>query len=138
MPLYPKANPKSREPAFGHITKPPISIVVAAVGSHLFFDPSREELAVADAVLAVTVAQEASGRIRTLAARTLDPPSASTMSSSSALAGEPGFGTMDGGEGVWKPKRGGVKRRVLISAIERCSEKGGVGEEVLLALEGFV
>ena len=120
------------------IIKPPISIVVAAIGPHLYFDPCHEELAVADAVIAVTVAHMTGRRAKVLAARTLDLPAASTTSSSSALAGETGFDGLEVGEGVWKPKRGGVKREVLIRAIEQCSKEGGVGEEILSALESFV
>lgn len=38
--------------------------------------------------------------------------------------------------GVWRPRRGGVKRRVIASIVKMVLKKGGVGEEVLEGLEG--
>ena len=40
-------------------------------------------------------------------------------------------------EGVWKPRKGGVKRGVLGRMVRMCVERGGVGEEVLAGLGGF-
>lgn len=48
MPLYPAASA-----AVGDV--PAITLLVAAVGENLFFDPTKEEMAVADCVLAVSV-----------------------------------------------------------------------------------
>lgn len=39
-------------------------------------------------------------------------------------------------EGVWRPRRGGVKRSVIARMIKTVLSKGGVGEEVLEGLEG--
>lgn len=84
--------------------KPPITLLVVSVGENIFFDPSSEELAVADAVVAISVGQvfpdtsvtspnnpnnpkdvtraidagEGKGQesgLRLLAIRTIDPPS---------------------------------------------------------------
>ncbi|KAF8252624.1 hypothetical protein K440DRAFT_354115 [Wilcoxina mikolae CBS 423.85] len=48
LPLYPAASA-----AVGDV--PAITLLVAAVGENVFFDPTREEMAVADCVLAVSV-----------------------------------------------------------------------------------
>ncbi|XXG97167.1 iso-1-cytochrome c [Hypoxylon texense] len=76
-------------------SRPPITLLVMAVGNNIIFDPSKEELAVADTALAISVgetgvlpvddAQEAmdideeatgTGRnLRLLSVRTIDPPS---------------------------------------------------------------
>ena len=140
VPLYPKLSRKKPDSIADHCPKPPMSIMVASVGSNLFFDPSREELTVADAVIVVTVAAQAESDMgaEVLGIRTLDPPAALTTSSSAALGGEPGFGKVDDGEGIWKPKRGGINRDAIARTIDLCSKKGGVGEEVLQALEGFL
>jgi exosome complex component RRP42 len=73
---------------------PPITLLVMAVGDNIIFDPSKEELAVADSALAVSVSEGQSlkekagdgeamdlddnkqGRsLRLLSVRTIDPPS---------------------------------------------------------------
>ncbi|KAK4243746.1 ribosomal protein S5 domain 2-type protein [Corynascus novoguineensis] len=74
-------------------TRPPITLLVMAFGNNIIFDPSKEELAVADVALAVSVtssnsssnssgdgendeAASAGGRsLRLLSIRTIDPPS---------------------------------------------------------------
>lgn len=70
-------------------SRPPITLLVMAVGSNIIFDPSKEELAVADVALAVSVTgtshaqaetadegQAEGGRsLRLLSIRTIDPPS---------------------------------------------------------------
>lgn len=40
-------------------------------------------------------------------------------------------------EGVWRARKGGVKRGVLGRMVRMCVEGGGVGEEVLGGLGGF-
>ncbi|CAK7209186.1 Exosome complex component rrp42 [Sporothrix bragantina] len=70
--------------------RPPITLLVMTVGDNILFDPTAEELAVANAVLAVSVGQVAStstvtssssrsssssSSLRLLAIRTIDPPS---------------------------------------------------------------
>lgn len=68
-------------------SRPPITLLVVAVGSNIIFDPAREELAVAEAALAVSVSEvreekQSSGmdvdsgrQLRLLSMRTVDPPS---------------------------------------------------------------
>ncbi|KAK4228502.1 ribosomal protein S5 domain 2-type protein [Podospora fimiseda] len=70
--------------------RPPVTLLVMAVGNNIIFDPAKEELAVADVVLAVSVADVADrkgkgvededmdvdGRkLKLLSIRTVDPPS---------------------------------------------------------------
>jgi exosome complex component RRP42 len=78
------------------ISRPPITLLVMTVGSNIIFDPTKEELAVADSALAVSVGEglatkkEAGGdnnesamdvddaskrSLRLLSVRTIDPPS---------------------------------------------------------------
>lgn len=66
-------------------SRPPITLLVMTVGNNILFDPTAEELAVANAVLAVSVGQVSSSSsssasssstsLRLLAIRTIDPPS---------------------------------------------------------------
>ncbi|KAJ9144843.1 Ribosomal protein S5 domain 2-type protein [Coniochaeta hoffmannii] len=93
--LYPRLAGKA-------VSRPPLTLLVIAVGSNIIFDPAKEELAVADVALAVSVGEavpgsESSSRsnggngsremeidpgiggggrsLRLLSVRTIDPPS---------------------------------------------------------------
>ncbi|ROW03725.1 hypothetical protein VMCG_05470 [Cytospora schulzeri] len=83
--------PQQKEGALGG--RPPVTLLVMAVGNNIIFDPAKEELAVADCALAISVADAAgssssgsemavdeSGEkkkqgLRLLSIRTIDPPS---------------------------------------------------------------
>ena len=130
-----------------------------AVGSNIIFDPTREELAVADAVLAVSltslplvseilvVEDKQISRLQLLSIRTIDPPSHLTTagvpdSVNTATGGMaataqvvPGADLGPEKEGVWRPPQGGVKRGLIGKIVQMCLETGGVGEEVLMGLE---
>jgi exosome complex component RRP42 len=144
----------------GH-ARPPVTLLVMTVGDNIIFDPSKEELAVAEVVLAVSVGERPTGAsiidteavridskpardLRLLSVRTIDPPSRLTP------PGVPNFlNTATGGsaaesiqqsenvetEGVWQPPRGGAKRKMIAAMIQRVLERGGVGEEVLDGLD---
>ncbi|KAK4038699.1 ribosomal protein S5 domain 2-type protein [Parachaetomium inaequale] len=90
--LYPRTPTSVAKPtATTTTTRPPITLLVMAVGNNIIFDPSKEELAVADVALAVSVtstasshhidtdtghpAAEAGRNLRLLSIRTIDPPS---------------------------------------------------------------
>jgi exosome complex component RRP42 len=154
--LYPRSkSPKAH-------ARPPVTLLVMAVLDNIIFDPSKEELSVAEVVLAVSVAEKSSGAqdsggdeamgvdvkpsrdIRLLSVRTIDPPSRLTP------PGIPNFlNTATGGpaptssqrtevaetEGVWQPLRGGAKRKTIATMIQKVIEKGGVAEEVLDGLD---
>lgn len=151
--LYPR---KSQ----GSHARPPVTLLVMAVRDNIIFDPSKEELAVAEVVLAVSVGERAPGvdggmdvdsvkmrDLRLLAVRTIDPPSRLTP------PGIPNtMNTATGGtaptteqaasqretmheEGVWQPPRGGAKRKLIAAMIQKVLEQGGVAEEVLDGLD---
>lgn len=130
-------------------------MLAVAVGPNVFFDPSREELAVADVVLSVTFTSSSSSPPRStpskkhpsaddettqtpvhlLAIRTVEPPGRRLTSA---------VGTVEerssdaGGPGTWKKRAGGVRRDVVNQIVTLIVSKGGVGEEVLAGLEGWV
>ena len=131
-----------------------------AVGNNIIFDPSKEELAVADVALAVSVTgssnsmaqqeeQEPGRSLRLLSIRTIDPPSRLTPpgvanAANSAYGTAAGPKTLDTAataeteavEGVWRAPRGGAGRMVLGALVQKVMERGGVVDEVLDALEG--
>ncbi|KAF9870148.1 3 exoribonuclease family protein [Colletotrichum karsti] len=156
--LYPREGDAST-------TRPPITLLVIAVGGNIIFDPAREELAVAESALAVSVAEEkrpngagaggmevdGAGRdLKLLAVRTVDPPSRLTapgvpnsVNPATGLAGTPSKQPptpppADGqpAEGVWKPPIGGTKLHVLEGMIAKVLEKGGIADEVLDGIAG--
>lgn len=118
-----------------------------SVGDNVIFDPNREEIAVADAVLAISVTRSGdSETLKLLSIRSIDPPSRLTqpgipnsenvnMLGATAAPGEE-TGGQEEVEGVWRPRRGGVKRSVIARMVKTVLGKGGVGEEVLEGLEG--
>lgn len=132
-----------------------------AVGNNIIFDPSKEELAVADVALAVSVTgssathteeaheQEPGRSLRLLSIRTIDPPSRLTPPGV-ANAANSAYGTAAAGpktldtapaeteaiEGVWRAPRGGAGRMVLGALVQKVLERRGVVDEVLDALEG--
>ncbi|KAL8762438.1 MAG: hypothetical protein Q9184_001566 [Pyrenodesmia sp. 2 TL-2023] len=113
-------------------SRPPFTLLVVSVGDNIFFDPSREELSVADAVCAITVgtlqepqsrgeSREGRPNLRLLSLRTIDPP-ARLAAAASAAEGEDDHG-------LWKPARGGMKRAIVGKMVKMVLEPGGVGEE---------
>ncbi|EAA27248.1 hypothetical protein GE21DRAFT_3206 [Neurospora crassa] len=97
--LYPRPSEKGSKataPAPA-AARPPVTLLVMAVGNNIIFDPSKEELAVADVALAVSVGESSSSttsttsskptamdidteetkghNLRLLSVRTIDPPS---------------------------------------------------------------
>lgn len=155
--LYSQAAGKAR-------TRPPVTLLVMAVGENIIFDPSKEELAVAEVVLAVSIGELAeagaeegamevdSGKaardLRLLAVRTIDPPSRLTHpgvpNTLNTATGGSAAGTAEQAssqretvveEGVWQPPRGGAKRKLIAAMIQKVLEPGGVAEEVLDGLD---
>ncbi|KAJ8606983.1 hypothetical protein MRB53_040580 [Persea americana] len=133
-PLYPHHNNKN----------PPITLLVMAVGGNAFYDPSREELAVADAVLAISVTRlQSSSSLQIVSIRTVDPPSRLTASGvpKDLIAGNASANAMearvrrekDEGMAVWRPPRGGLKR-ALIAQITKNVLSDGVVNDILDAL----
>jgi exosome complex component RRP42 len=147
VPLYPKqAGTNKTAPQLG---RPPVIILAMAVGSNIIFDPAKEELAVADAVLAVACTNSASSSTgaRIVSIRTIDPPSHLTPpgvpnSMNSATGGTVPTSSADAltqrellaNSGVWTPPRGGMKRGLISQVTKMVVERGGVAEEVIAAL----
>ncbi|KAH8731201.1 3' exoribonuclease family, domain 1-domain-containing protein [Phaeosphaeriaceae sp. PMI808] len=143
VPLYPKNATKTVA------DKPPVIILAMAVGPNIIFDPCKEELAVADAVLAVacTNVSSSSNGARIVSVRTIDPPSHLTPpgipnSMNSATGGTAPTSSADAltqrellaASGVWTPPRGGLKRHLISQVTKMVVENGGVAEEVISAL----
>lgn len=147
--LYPPSS-KTGAPQQQH-RKPPVTLLVMSVGDTTLFDPSRDELAVADSVFAISVAQSTThtaggGGLKVVALRTIDPPShltaAGTPSTANTTAGAQAAADVlalrekDQAQTVWRPPRGGVKRGLVAKMIKMVVEQGGVGEDVLAGLAG--
>ncbi|RYP10962.1 hypothetical protein DL765_007923 [Monosporascus sp. GIB2] len=96
--IYPQRNSKTPPPPLSDGgSRPPITLLVISVGDNIVFDPSKEELAVADSALAVSVGEVGANKsvdegvelmdvdevgpgkggrnLRLLSVRTIDPPS---------------------------------------------------------------
>ncbi|KAE8355305.1 putative exoribonuclease family protein [Aspergillus coremiiformis] len=151
--LYPRSTSKAQVSLFSsQQVRPPVTLLVISVGENVIFDPNREEIAVADTVLAISITRDSdSDSLKLLSIRTIDPPSRLTQPGvpnsenvttlgSTATAEEAVILNTSTGEeevpGVWRPRRGGVKRSIVARMIKLVLEKGGVGEEVLEGLEG--
>lgn len=135
-------------------SKPPITLLVMTVRDNILFDPTQEELAVADGLLAVSVSEtrsisETRGDLAVVAMRSIDPPSRATNpgipnSMNPATGGVPPTSKEEAltmresadPAKVWRLPRGGIKRAMIGPMIKAVVEKGGVGWEVLDALNG--
>ncbi|KAL1850435.1 Exosome complex component rrp42 [Diaporthe australafricana] len=143
--------------------RPPVTLLVMAVGDNIIFDPAKEELAVADCALAISVADATTPTgaeemdvdgsekrsLRLLSIRTIDPPSRLTppgvpRANDAAAEGTGGAAKqqpeqqvqyIEPVEGVWKAPRGGAKMGVLGAMIAKSLEQGGVAAEVLDGLK---
>ncbi|KAL8365669.1 hypothetical protein RB595_004465 [Gaeumannomyces hyphopodioides] len=145
--------------------RPPVTLLVTAVGDNIIFDPSKEELAVADVAVAISLAEAPATRrsekmavgsardLRLLSIRVIDPPSRLTPSGSSDTAAVAADGSStdtksgpdsrpetriadsEAVEGVWKAPRGGTRVAVLSAIIQKVLERGGVADEVMEALD---
>lgn len=159
-PRSPTSTSTTQKQAQRRQARPPVTLLVISAGPNVIFDPTREEIAVADAVLAVSVGREqdvgdsggSDANLKLLSIRTIDPPSrltqhgvpdsenAATLSAlttgSAATHSESALvGTDEEVPGVWKPRRGGVSRNVVSKIIKMVLAKGGVGDEVMEGLE---
>ncbi|KAI9896385.1 hypothetical protein N3K66_008557 [Trichothecium roseum] len=153
--LYPRQGDPSEQR--GGSSRPPITLLVIAVGNNIIFDPTREELTVAESALAVSVSEVWKGKgsgskavegaarqLRLLSIRMIDPPSRLTppgvphdgAAADGAPAAKPQAKEGETPEGVWKAPLGGTKFAVLDGIIQTVLEQGGVAHEVLDGLEG--
>ncbi|KAK4111245.1 hypothetical protein N656DRAFT_781092 [Canariomyces notabilis] len=154
--LYPRqqtATPTAKSAPRSPATRPPITLLVMAVANNILFDPSKEELAVADAALAVSVTsstrsdenddgdgddsmdvKEKKGRnLRLLSIRTVDPPSRLTppgvANSSNAAYGVAGNGNGKATEGRTAVAEG----EAVVEGVWR-APRGGAKRAVMAAL----
>ena len=117
--------------------KPPVTLLVVAVNDNIIFDPSHEEIKVADSIIAMSVAPISTAgttACKMLSMRTIETPARDTMK------GVPRAGDVHEGRdvpGVWKPRLGGIKRQVLKDVVKNVLS-GGVAEDVMNGLEGFL
>ncbi|RKF61468.1 Exosome complex component RRP42 [Erysiphe neolycopersici] len=146
--LYPRGE--------SNFTRPPLTLLVMAVKDNIIFDPSREELAVAEVVLAISIgvavkdtedSDNSTRNIKLLSVRTIDPPSrlahpgvpnalnAATRGLPIALEDVASKSELYEEEGVWQPPRGGAKRKLITTMIRQVLVAGGVADEVLDGLE---
>ncbi|KAK8143107.1 hypothetical protein G3M48_007709 [Beauveria asiatica] len=149
--LYPRGGDDARRRSTVS-SRPPITLLVVAIEANVIFDPSREELAVADTALAVSVA-EAHGtmtttttttrgrrELRLLSMRTVDPPSRLTPPgvphAPTSAQQQQQRQTGETPAGVWKAPLGGTKFGVVDAILQAVLEKGGVADDVLDGLEG--
>ena len=131
-------------PIYASNQKPPVTLLLASIASNILFDPSGDELAVADSVVAVSVAPTTAG-LSVLAVRMVDPPSRLTGAGTPDVLNTATGGTQrsraealavrEQENGVWRPPRGGVSRALVARMVKMVVEKGGVGEEILEALD---
>ncbi|KAF2790203.1 hypothetical protein K505DRAFT_364930 [Melanomma pulvis-pyrius CBS 109.77] len=150
VPLYPKM--KGKGAGSNQVDRPPVIVLAMAVGENIIFDPCKEELAVADAVLAIACASSRSSPTgaRVVSIRTIDPPSHLTPpgipdSMNSATGGKAPTSSADAltqrellaNSGVWTPPRGGMKRGLISQVVKMVVEDGGVAEEVISALQAI-
>ncbi|SPO03381.1 related to rRNA processing protein [Cephalotrichum gorgonifer] len=134
--------------------RPPITLLVVSVGDNIFFDPSGEELAVAEVALAISVAESPAGEekkgamevdsrrpLRLLAMRSVDPPSRLTppgipnvdnpTTGTSGAPAKKGPLKGDAPKGVWKAPVGGAKFSMIQLMVQQVLEAGGVADNVL-------
>lgn len=149
VPIYPRDEMGSRE------SGAPLTLLVMTVGSNIIFDPSKEELAAAETLLAIsftTAPQASKQRLKLLAVRSIDPPSRHTTLSVPSHLGQSvlqdggpnllGVGTpLSGPERIakeysapWIVPRGGLNRALLNRVLQMALGPGGVGEEILEGL----
>jgi exosome complex component RRP42 len=140
--LYPKTSSGDRT------HRPTITLLVIVIGDNIIFDASREELAVADAVIAVSVGlpKDGSTGFQILAIRTIDPPSRlTTPGIPNSLNNATGTSRDDilarevvSEEGVWNPPRGGLKRVIMGRIMAEMLKSNGVVKEIMEGLDGVV
>jgi exosome complex component RRP42 len=98
--------------------------------------------------LNVDSANDSSRKLHVLAMRTIDLPSRLTPlgvpnSLNTATGGTAPVSSLEflalreGKEDAWTPPRGGIKRSIVAKIVKAVVENGGMGEEVLQALQGF-
>jgi exosome complex component RRP42 len=147
--LYPSNSPTGRS------VRPTISILVMAVGNNILFDPSKEELAVAESLMAVSIgfpntSDGKNDRGRILSMRSIDPPSRLTPpgipNSVNTTTTAQQFSVQDiiaaressSDQGVWNPPRGGLPRCLVKRIMTSILGPGGMIGDIIAGLDAGV
>ncbi|KAL1839621.1 hypothetical protein VTJ49DRAFT_1324 [Mycothermus thermophilus] len=155
--LFPRSSSSKSQPA----PRPPITLLVMAVGNNILFDPSKEELAVADVALAVSVTSSTSqtgkevtkGKnpsnspsqshrsLRLLSIRTIDPPSRLTppgvANAANAAYGAANLNNLGNNGQQQKAAEARTAETEAVEGVWR-APRGGANRAVLAALVGKV
>jgi len=138
-------------PKNARLYHPTITLLITTVGTNIIFDPSAEELAVAEAVVAVSVGfQPGSKALSILAIRTVDPPSKithpglpndlNTATGAAVVSAEEIIAAreMSTDQGVWNPPRGGLSRALIGRITKAVLGPSGVAQEVMKGLANVI
>lgn len=130
--------------------RPPITLLVISVGANIIFDPSREELAVAESVIALSIGVPTHSQgLQILAVRSIDPPSRLTQpglpnslnpaTGTALISEEEAIAAREScvDEGVWNPPRGGLARSLIGKITKAVLAKNGVAQEVMEGLSSI-
>ena len=123
VPLY---DPKSSS------NKPPITLLVMTVKDNILFDPTQEELAVADGLVAVSVAEGGARMTNPGIPNSMNPATGGALPNNKEEA--QAMRESADPDKVWRLPRGGIKRAMIAPMIKAIVEKDGVGWEILDAL----
>lgn len=129
-------NPGNSGKSFLAAGVPPVTLLVMVVGENVIFDPSETELAVADAVLAVSIGGNLSvstNEVYVLAIRMLGTNARDTFK---GVPRREGGNEWDVVPGVWRPRVGGVKREVTKKVTGLVL--ADVGKDIVSGLDAFV
>ncbi|RMZ77409.1 hypothetical protein DV738_g4362, partial [Chaetothyriales sp. CBS 135597] len=117
--------------------RPPLTLLVVTVNENIVFDPSHEEIKVADNMLAISIEPEPTAdkpSYKMLSLRMIDTPARDTMQ------GVPRDGDTHQGRhvpGVWRPRVGGINRG-LVNEVVKAVLTAGVADDVINGLDGFL
>ncbi|RMD41189.1 hypothetical protein DV735_g3968, partial [Chaetothyriales sp. CBS 134920] len=117
--------------------RPPLTLLVVTVNDNIVFDPSHEEIKVADNMLAISIQPEPTAdkaSYKMLSLRMIDTPARDTMKGV-ARDGDSHQGRLV--PGVWKPRVGGINRQ-LLNDVATVVLAGGVADDVISGLDGFL
>jgi exosome complex component RRP42 len=147
--LYPSSSAKDRS------GRPTISILVIAVGNNILFDPSKEEIAVAESVMAISIgfpktSKDKNDMGRILSMRSIDPPSRLTSpgipNSVNTTTTAQQFSVQDiiaaressSDQGVWNPPRGGLPRVLVKRIMASILGPDGIIRDIIAGLDDGV
>jgi exosome complex component RRP42 len=147
--LYPSNSAKDRA------VRPTISLLVIAVGNNILFDPSKEELAVAESVMAVSIGFPKASNSKTdigriLSMRSIDPPSrltppgipnsvnTTTTSQQFSVQEITAARESSSDQGVWNPPRGGLPRLLVKRIMSSILGPDGIIRDIVAGLDAGV